>query len=142
VKLIRHPTTFLFLGCIGAAVALIATEGCHTPIVVKDAGQIVEHCAAPTVKDISLHILDDVASALVSTDYTGGLVAIVTKFMIGVGKAEYEREEDNAWQAVKCAVLEVRAQAGVHLAYGIKDQPTVVRESKVLTNADAWLAAH
>jgi hypothetical protein len=123
-----------------AALALLAGT-CQMPAV-KDAGHIAENCAAPAVKTLASHILDDVQSALVSMDVTGGIVGIVAGIVKGVVKQEKARAEDEAWQAAKCAVTEVRAQSSVHLGYGLHDQPTIAREALVLTNADAWLRAH
>jgi hypothetical protein len=110
--------------------------------VIKDAGHIVADCTAPTVRSIAGRILDDVATALVTTDYTGGIVAIVTKIAMNAVEAERDRVTDAAWAAAKCAVTEVRNQTSTHLGYGIKDPKVVEIEATSLTNAAAWLAAH
>lgn len=113
----------------------------NTPTI-QDVGHIAEDCARPAVHNIATHILDDVSSALIMSDFSGGIVSIVANLLKNVAIAEYERAKADAWEAAKCAVVEIKKQTGVHLGYGGMDFDTMARERLMHENASDWLMAH
>ncbi len=139
--------TAIVLGVLlaGAAVVL-AGASCKTiegrAPQVAEAGHIVADCAKAEVKDQAAHVLDDVASALVTTDYSAGVRGIASDVANRLMVAGQERAVDFAWQTVKCAVAELLDQSNAHLGYGRLDEPTAARERLVRDNARAWLDAH
>jgi hypothetical protein len=125
-----------------AGVATWSTSCSTVTPVIKDVGHIAADCSEPAVHDIATHILDDVTSALVTTDYSGGILSIVQRVVSGVVSAELSRAEEHAWEAAKCSVEEIQKQVGTHLAYGHMDARTMQRETMVKAHAEQWLSAH
>lgn len=109
---------------------------------VQDVGQIVADCTAPAVHDLAVSSLDDVASALVTTDYSGSIRAVVARIASEIASKAGNKALDVAWQAVRCAVGEVYDQTTVHLGYGRLDRETARREQMINHNAHAWLTVH
>jgi hypothetical protein len=107
-------TTILFLA---AALMFGGAATCQKPTNPVVAGVI--NCAEAGVHEAATHLIDDVASALATGDYVGGLVDLVKRFGEG---------------AVDCAVREVAETSGRHAAM---DQ----LEAQKAERAKAWLAS-
>jgi hypothetical protein len=147
MKQCSKTVTYVFLALLAALVGVISGStfpGCktlNTPTV-AEVGHIVEDCTMPEVNDLAGHVLDDVASALVTQDYSGGIRSIVANLVSGVASAQLSRATENGWSAVKCATRELLKQSNVHLGYGGFDEATAARERLMRDNAQAWLEAH
>ena len=119
------------------------SSSCKTAApVVDEVTHVALDCGKPAVRSVASHILDDVTSALVSADYSGGIRGIVAGLIKGVVAAERQRALEQAWEAAACAVDEVSHQAGTHLAYGHMDPETEERQVLIRAHATAWLGAH
>lgn len=131
------------IGALAVAVMALAPAGCRTtqPLA-DDVTNIAADCGKPAVRDIALHILDDVTSALVTADYSGGIRAIVTGLISGVAESAKERALSNAWEAAACSVEEIHRRTGVSLGYGRMDEATTERQAMIRAHATAWLAGH
>ncbi len=142
----RVVTGFLVGGLATAAAAMcIFLSGCPSTSqrpAIQEAGKIVADCGEPAVHDLATHALDDVASALVSADYSGGMRDVAGRIAMQVSGALISRASEVAWAAVKCGATELFEQTGAHLRFGSLDRATAEREQLMRQNASAWLAAH
>lgn len=143
-KFSRLKSTLIVAALVALAVAVsVGSSSCKTvQPVVDEVTHVALDCGKPAIKDVALHLLDDVTSALVTADYAGGIRGIVAGLVKGVAEAERQRALESAWSAAACAVDEVNSQAGTHLAYGHMDPETQERQVLIRAHATAWLGAH
>jgi hypothetical protein len=108
------------------AVALfLATPSCqHVPTPVKTGVSDVVQCSKAAVQDTALHILDDVASALATGDWQGGLLDLVKRF---------------GGDAVSCVLDKIRGDAIKYATTtGSPDQLEMLKAAR----ANQWLTAN
>jgi hypothetical protein len=144
---LRWPAYFVCLMALAMSGYLaFAPSGCSStnPVmrVAEPTGRILADCGKATVKDLGPRILDDVASALITADYSNGLRDVATGVAENLKVQGQPRAVEAAWEIVKCAVAEVRDQASTHLGYGHMDAATADREVVKRVHADQWLGSH
>ncbi len=124
--LLRRLVFALSTVCLAAAFFMAAfTGGCKTsglPGPVNAVFSDVIDCAKSSVKDTALHILDDAASALATSDWQGALGDLVSRFSA---------------DAVACAVSKI--QQGSYRAYQVHGDEI---ENTKATRASQWLSEH
>lgn len=143
----RRTVKYVILALIAAVIGVIsgsALPGCktfNTPTI-SEVGNVAYECGKKSIQDAARPLLDDVASALVTSDYSGGIRDIVAGLVRGVGNEAMVAATDAAWRTILCAVEEVYKQTEIHLGYGRLDEATAARERLLRDNAAAWLASH
>ena len=143
MKLPVSKCTFSVLALGAAMVGVLLGSSCsHVPPQIAEPAKIVADCSVKAVHDSAGNILDDVASALITTDYSGGLKNVATNVAGTLTGVATEKAAEIGWSAVKCAVAELFGQVNTHLGYGKLDAETAARERLIRDNAGAWLAAH
>lgn len=136
-------TAIVLVVLLAATALVLAGTSCRTVApIVDDATHIALDCGKPAIRNIASHILDDVASALVTADYAGGIRGIVAGLIKGVADAERQRALDEAWEAAACAVNEVHQRVNTSLAFGYMDAATTDRQKMIQAHASQWLAGH
>lgn len=102
-----------------AALAFGGAATCQKPAPTNPVVAGIVNCAEAGIHEAAIHIIDDVASALVTGDYVSGLVDLVKRFGEG---------------AVDCAAAEIADTAGKHAAM---DELEATKAKR----AKAWLAS-
>lgn len=136
--------TVVVIGVLLAAlVGVLAGTSCtNVPKQIAEPAKVVADCGKKAVHDQASGILDDVASALITTDYSGGLRGIATNVAGSLSGVATEEAADIAWSAVACSVRELFKQSNTHLGYGTLDPQTAAREQLMRDHASAWLSSH
>jgi len=114
-----------------------ATTSAGTPGPVASAPvQIAADCGAPAVRDAATHLVDDVASALLTAgDWQQALAKL--------GQEETARLKADAWPAILCAVQEIGARTGLQLAARASmGQDAVTQTETMHDRATSWASAH
>jgi hypothetical protein len=122
---------------LGVALASCATTGTPTPGPATSVPvQIAADCAAPAVRDVATHLVDDVASALLTSgDWHQALA--------NLGATETQRLKVDAWPAIMCAIQEIGARTGMQLAAKASmDQDAQVQTQTLHDRAVQWAAEH
>lgn len=131
--------TLLMLLALGGLALMpgCATTGTPTPGPATSAPvQIAADCAAPAVRDVATHLVDDVASALLTSgDWHQALA--------NLGATETQRLKTDAWPAIMCAIQEIGARTGMQLAAKASmDQGAQVQTQTLHDRAVQWAAEH
>lgn len=114
------------------ALLLALCVSCTTVHVPPTVVAVAADCAAPAVRDLAVHLLDDVTSALLVTgDWRIALAAVAA------------RAGNDGLAAVKCAVAEILGQTKAQLASKASMSPaTAVRTQTLHDRALAWTSEH
>jgi hypothetical protein len=128
----------LFLALAGAAMlpSCATTTGTTPGPATSAPVQIAADCGAPAVRDIATHLVDDVASALLTSgDWHQALV--------NLGATETQRLKTDAWPAIMCAVQEIGARTSLQLgAKASMNKDAADQTQQLHERAVQWAAEH
>jgi len=129
-------TLVLVLAFAGLALAACATTGTAPGPIASAPVQIAVDCGTPAVRDVALHLVDDVASALLTAgDWQQALA--------NLGQTETARLKTDAWPAIACAVQEIGARTGLQLgARASMGQDAAEQTQALHDRAATWAGAH
>lgn len=135
--------TFAFMALGAALIGVLLGSSCsHVPPQIAEPAKIVADCGKKAVHEKSADILDDVASALITSDYSGGLRAVATNVAGNLSGLATSEASELAWEITKCAVAELFGQTNEQLGYGNTDAETAARIKTMRDNASQWLSTH
>ena len=116
------------LRALALCLALVSCKTITSPPVV----QVATDCGSPALRDLAVHLLDDVTSAVLSGAGWEGAVAAVAA-----------RAGADGLAAVKCAIAEIIGQTSTQLAAKAAMDPAEAQRTQLLHDrAVQWQATH